>query len=836
MRLKFNKRFLAVLFQLTILANVLANFEDPYKALGISRSSSSKEIKRAYKNLAKEWHPDKNDSPDASEKFMAVQRAYEVLNDPLRKERFDKFGTFEEDNGRGHHQRNGHFDEFQQFFQGFNGYNYQGFNEAETSFNKHRISMKHYANSILPNSHKKPYLLFTYSSYCYGCHKLEPIWKEVVADLEPLGYGIGTVNAVTERNLLSKLRVNNLPALLVVVDGIAIHFRPESAKINAKLIRRFALDVIPKNHITMITDYVNARRFLDQWQSTNKISVLILSHRDSPRMRYVLSSMHFSNFARFGYYHFTNSEDSAAIRTALDLQCHSCDYMLIFNDSPHSGPVAKLTLNNEHKLQEMEQISKIINHHKFLSLPRIASNEFFDEVCPVSSRSQKQFCIILPVMDTANDEEFVTTYRQFVKNFKTNGHNENLKFSYIFINKQVDFFENFVEFMPKENKKGDTRDILVIWRYETEKGKYVWIPAAWTNKDTELATFSTKLLNHLDKVVSGAVKMTLLAKITLLKNEYLPSWFTTFSRKTIRSIESIWFNLTKDEAFPVISAVVTLIVIFVIGLLLNYSKSNSKEKVKTVPGDYNSSTVFTESWHPDDPKSGDDKAKANLPKNIISKEQKVWKDMKPLLHELRAETYFGMIRLLKPGCRTLVILVDEESKDVLLQQFAMSVWPLRNNKTFSFGYLMVNKNLHWFRKLLEHTLPENTEDVKPQEATETQLSMFKRLKNINPKQTLGTVIVLCGWKLYFSMYHPMHVNPKRKDVVGFVDSDDTSSDEEYDSTTGDSRSRVQLLRQNKRNSSLKVEEVLDGLPNWIDRVLEGSIRRYYIPEWPDNLK
>lgn len=53
------------------------------------------------------------------------------------------------------------------------------------------------------------------------------------------------------------------------------------------------------------------------------------------------------------------------------------------------------------------------------------------------------------------------------------------------------------------------------------------------------------------------------------------------------------------------------------------------------------------------------------------------REMEPMLHELRAETYFGMIRLLKPGCRSIIVLVDEQSKNILLPQFAKYVWPFR---------------------------------------------------------------------------------------------------------------------------------------------------------------
>jgi DnaJ family protein C protein 16 len=47
------------------------------------------------------------------------------------------------------------------------------------------------------------------------------------------------------------------------------------------------------------------------------------------------------------------------------------------------------------------------------------------------------------------------------------------------------------------------------------------------------------------------------------------------------------------------------------------------------------------------------------------------------LHEMRAETYNGLVRLLKPGCRTIVLLVDAQSKLKLLPSFHRAVWPYR---------------------------------------------------------------------------------------------------------------------------------------------------------------
>ncbi|KAI0144336.1 putative mitochondrial DnaJ chaperone [Xylariaceae sp. FL1272] len=72
--------------------NALA-IKDPYKALGVGKSASSGEIKKAYYGLAKKFHPDTNKDPTAKDKFAEIQSAYEVLSDPKKKEQYDQFGA-----------------------------------------------------------------------------------------------------------------------------------------------------------------------------------------------------------------------------------------------------------------------------------------------------------------------------------------------------------------------------------------------------------------------------------------------------------------------------------------------------------------------------------------------------------------------------------------------------------------------------------------------------------------------------------------------------------------------------------------------------------------------
>lgn len=105
-----------------LLPLLVLSAEDYYKLLGVERSASDRELKKAYRNLSKKYHPDKNpNNDDAKQKFVEVSDAYEALSNAETRKIYDQYGHEGLERHKNNHGRGGGHDPFDLFSRFFGG-------------------------------------------------------------------------------------------------------------------------------------------------------------------------------------------------------------------------------------------------------------------------------------------------------------------------------------------------------------------------------------------------------------------------------------------------------------------------------------------------------------------------------------------------------------------------------------------------------------------------------------------------------------------------------------------------------------------------------------------
>ncbi|XP_071446764.1 dnaJ homolog subfamily C member 16 isoform X1 [Hetaerina americana] len=802
---------------LLILALGVQGLGDPYKILGIRRSATVQEIRKAYKQLAKVWHPDKNKDPEAETKFVEITQAYELLSDPERRKQFDNFGVTEDPALQkkpdySHYRR---FDPLDDLF-GFpgSGFRFHFQDRDITIFHKLSITTRAYENTIVPKSFKTPYLILFYSDWCFTCLQVEPIWKRIIEELEPIGLGIATVHSEHEPLLSRKVGVSGLPYLVMMMEGKPSHYK--ESLFSVQKVVEFVRSKFPYKLVQPVNDD-NVDAFLNGWLD-NRIRVLVFEKQEAVRLRYIMMAYYYRDRVAFGFVQLKVKGTEVTVKKYG--VPFGTDTLLLFNENTER-PVASLSMADI----PVKTMQDIINNNKYLLLPRLSSQGMFDALCPPDAgRPRRRLCVVLVSQNTPIHEPARHALRQFAQDSPYGS--DRVRFAYVFQERQPEFVGTLT------NGQGTPAEpvlhVVIIWRRDTHHIKYEWLHGEWDVSRQQWNETRDQLEATIQRLLHASEALSYEAVVKELIDEHAQGVMTRIINKLLIMAEFLKDSVTKDQLLPAISVVATVLFIVAGGYVMSYLVRMEEESVQEQRRQNRNRKPKDGEAVPPEPSA--------TPMFCQSQQTTSSNNSQLRLHELRAETYNGMVRLLKPGCRTVILLVDNDSRKKLLLAFHKIVWPYRKNKTLMFGYISLERGLDWYKRLLTLSLLE------PREL------------NINPKNCIGTVLSLNGHRKYFCMYHAKHpecskgkgskrmvkmtkhfsnseANAANGAFMGF-DTSESDDTETSDLEQGDKQLEEEPLLDKYSNVVFQ-GNLLDGLPNWLDRLFEGSTHRYYVNYWPD---
>ncbi|XP_044593084.1 dnaJ homolog subfamily C member 16 [Cotesia glomerata] len=762
------------------IANASEPLRNPYEVLGVTRHVTSQEIRKAYKNLVKEWHPDKTDHPAAENKFVEITKAYELLADPERRKKFDDHGITEENMSRQKQSSNFHMND--PIDELFNSGNFKfHFQSRDVSFfHKMSISYRTYDNTIVPRSYRTPYLILFYYDWCFTCIQIEPTWRRLIDELEPIGVKLVTAHAERETSFARKVGVHSLPCLAVTLDGRSSVYKESLFNVN-KIIE-FVRSKFPYKLIQNINEN-NIDQFLSGWVD-NRIRALIFEKLELPRLRYLLVAFHHRERVAFGYVQMGKPETEAIVtkyKIPKDLNT-----LLLFNENSEK-PMASVSMKDI----SSETMHNVITNNNFLTLPRLSNQAMLDSVCPPEwLKPQKRLCAILVSQNSAVHDLARHKFRQAA--IESPYSTERVRYTYIFKESQPEFVAalSASEGSPME----PLLHIVIIWRRDVNNLKYEWLKTRWiepTQDENKWNESRQSLEQTIQRLLRTTEALPYAAKIEELADEHAQGTIDRIIGKALLAVDYISDNISKNQILLLISVITTFILIGAVTYGLSYLMKLEEISIQGKKGGYENNSRSTQVTSP------------------------------LRLHELRAEKYNGLVRLLKPGCRTIILLIDHQSKLKLIPIFHKIIWPYRKNKTLLFSYMNMERGLNWYKKLLSLSLPELIE------------------LNINPKNCVGTVLALNGHRKYFCIYHAKHPEcNKDKEFKRMERITKQMSHRSEDAEAGafigfDNSSDSEMSQDEIKNDVIKQDKLLEGLPNWLDRLFEGTTQRYHVNYWPD---
>lgn len=719
---------------------------DPYRVLGLSRKASPAEIKKVYKRLAKEWHPDKNKNPGAEDMFIKITKSYEILSNEDKRANYDRYGQLDDTQLHGPRRNGFYFDET------FFNFPFDSRSQRDFSENRHSLHFSQYLKEVVPDSFRRPYLIKVTSDWCFSCIHIEPVWKDVVQEMEALGVGVGVVDVGYERRLANHLGAHRTPSILGLVNGRVSFFHYAVAK---EHLLQFVEDLLPQRLVERVNDR-NAAEFLSSWHELNKPHVLLFDQVPTVPLLFRLTAFANRDLVQFGYVDQGLSETSN-LQKKFNLNTYA-PTMLVFKES--ADKPADIIQAKELKRPIVDEF---ISNNRFLSAPRLVHQKLFDELCPVKQfHRRRKFCVLL-----ITEEEDSVGRRAFLS-FASENTKEVVRFAYVYQRLQQPLCDVLMH-----HSALSLPQVLILERRNARKVLFK-VVSSWNGSEED----KLLLREELDTLLRDPSILIHESTLPELNNEFASvfviRWIYASYDYLSEVMEDILHNNWR-EMMPLLSLIFSaLFILFGTVVIQAFSDSSEDKQIKTKTKETTATSVTS----------------SRVPKkNFVE------------VTELTDITYLSNLVKLRPGHLNIVLVLSDASKNVLLSKFAKEVYSFTGSDTLHFSFLNVDKHLEWISALLDQA-PEAApadEDDEPDQKPDFS----------------GFVLALNGHKKYLCLFRPVYTGDEHR-----------SPEDE-----GRSKSRDEH-RKSSRCRSLQPHHKLDRLGVWMERLLEGSLPRYYLQAWP----
>uniref|UniRef100_A0AAY4DEF9 DnaJ homolog subfamily C member 16 n=1 Tax=Denticeps clupeoides TaxID=299321 RepID=A0AAY4DEF9_9TELE len=768
----------ALLLLLVLAADPLvgASDVDPYRVLGVSRRASQAEIKKAYKQLAREWHPDKNKDPKAEDMFIKISKSYEILSNEERRANYDQYGQMEE-NQRPHQPHQG-FHSFHSSFHFDESFFHFSRSGRDFADSKYMLHFAQFNSEVLPDSYQRPYLIKITSEWCFTCIHMEPVWKETVQELEALGVGIGVVDIGYERRLANQLGAHRTPSILGLINGKVTFFHYAVVR---EHLRQFVESLLPQRQVEKVMDS-SYRQFLDRWPEENKPSVLMFDRRAETPLLFKLAAFAYKDYVRFGYVD-QGLTETTEVQRRFSVNTLAPTMLLFKENAEKPADVIQA------RAMKRPIVDEFISNNRFLQVPRLVNQKLFDELCPVKQfHRRRKYCVLLI---TSEDDAFTSGNSAF-RSFAASNTKEVLRFAYVYQHQQKPLCDTLLQ---------DRNTILpqvVILERRSAAGKVVYkeVMGGWNGSEED----QRLLQEELELLQKEPAFLSLEVTLPELNNELAAMFLIRWMNTAYDYVSQLYLDVLYSnwrEMMPILSLIFSALFILCGTVIIQAFSEPGEEK-------------------PSKPKPKEPPPTSAGPDGAESSSSRPPKKNFVEVTELTDITYISNLVRLKPGHINVVLVLSNAAKQALLKKFAKEVFSFSGTQTLHYSFLNVDKHQRWMDSLLELS-PEAILAEQPGEEDDDEGGADDYRRDYT-----GHVLALNGHKKYFCLFKPVFTGEE---------AESSRSSDEDGGARSRSRSRSRSSSRS-RSTTIQIHHKLDRLSLWMERLMEGTLPRHYVPSWP----